>query len=291
MISGFVIPFSLTKGAAPYAKFFISRFFRLYPAYWFSIVLACCVMLLIGEPLPSWRVVTANITMLQMAFSSPNLIGVYWTLFIELIFYASCVALFSLGILDKPRKMIGVFFLLCTISIAVSAARYAFHVKLPVAIPLALALMYFGCVWRSAVIDKNARASIFIRPMLACLVLVTIVSSYLSYSWDTNITGSWLSSAIAYVISSFAFVVFTTRFQIKFAPAVFLGVSSYSLYLVHHPVINLFQFLSRSAFSGIIWPMMLAAITTAVCFSFLIYRFIEMPSVRAGKRCQPRRRC
>jgi peptidoglycan/LPS O-acetylase OafA/YrhL len=286
MISGFVIPFSLKQGESPYKRFLLSRFFRLYPAYWFSIVLACGIWFLTGEHQPSLKNLAANATMLQMAIGAPNLIGVYWTLFIELIFYASCVILFSLGILDKPKRMIAVFFALCAASLAVSLARYTMHAKLPVAIPLALCLMYFGCVWRSAVVERDIAAISFLRPMLACLAITAVASCYLSYSWDTSLKEGWLSSSIGYVISLCAFILFTTKIKIRFAIPVFLGAISYSLYLVHHPIIELFQHMSKSMFAAVVWPMMLAAIAAAVMLSIVVYRLIEMPSVRAGKRVQ-----
>ena len=46
LISGFVIPFSF-KEPRPLLRFALSRFFRLYPAYWLSLMLA----LLIFPPL------------------------------------------------------------------------------------------------------------------------------------------------------------------------------------------------------------------------------------------------
>lgn len=46
IISGFVIPFSITKYHAHNMKrFIITRFFRLYPAYWLSILCFIIVML------------------------------------------------------------------------------------------------------------------------------------------------------------------------------------------------------------------------------------------------------
>jgi len=286
MISGFVIPFSLKRSESPYRRFLLSRFFRLYPAYWFSIALACGIWFITGEHQPSLKNLAANATMLQMAIGAPNLIGVYWTLFIELIFYASCIVLFSLGILDKPKRMIAVFFVLCAASFAIALVRYFTHMKLPVAIPLALSLMYFGCVWRSAIVEKDLEASFFMRSMLGCLTITALASCYLSYSWDTSLKEGWISSAIGYVISLIAFVIFTTRVKITLALPVFLGAISYSLYLVHHPIIELFQFMSKYMFSDIVWPMMLVAIAAAVVLSTVVYRLIEMPSVMAGKRMQ-----
>ena len=51
LVSGFVIPMSL-KGKNPkntVYNFFIRRFFRLYPTYWFSIILIAVVILLFED--------------------------------------------------------------------------------------------------------------------------------------------------------------------------------------------------------------------------------------------------
>jgi hypothetical protein len=83
-----VIPFSLkNKG---FRDFWISRFFRLYPAYWLSILL----VVLVGGSIPAVLTLVINVTMLQKFVGFPDMIGVYWTLQIELIFYMLCSSRF-----------------------------------------------------------------------------------------------------------------------------------------------------------------------------------------------------
>ena len=47
--------------------------------------------------------VVANVTMLQQFFGIENVLGIYWTLQIELIFYALCVGLFIIGLLRRTK--------------------------------------------------------------------------------------------------------------------------------------------------------------------------------------------
>ena len=47
--------------------------------------------------------VAANVTMLQQFFGIENVLGIYWTLQIELIFYALCIGLFIIGLLQKTK--------------------------------------------------------------------------------------------------------------------------------------------------------------------------------------------
>jgi peptidoglycan/LPS O-acetylase OafA/YrhL len=89
MISGFVILMSAARGGP--GNFVLSRVVRLYPAYW------CCVLLsfaflawwhrgtLLARPLSD---LLPNLSMLQSFFGVRHIDGVYWTLVVELHFYA-----------------------------------------------------------------------------------------------------------------------------------------------------------------------------------------------------------
>ena len=90
-------------GGDPHAvrRFVISRFFRLYPAYWLSLTAALVVLVVAAHQHVDAREVAANVTVLQQFIGIENVLGIYWTLQIELIFYALCVGLFIIGLLQK----------------------------------------------------------------------------------------------------------------------------------------------------------------------------------------------
>ncbi|MFH8804375.1 acyltransferase family protein [Streptomyces sp. NPDC017936] len=88
LISGFVI--CMSSWGRSTGDFFRSRVARLYPAYWAAIVLvtAACVLLpVVSEPLRSDEVLV-NLTMLQQPMGVPRVLGVDWTLWVEVRFYA-----------------------------------------------------------------------------------------------------------------------------------------------------------------------------------------------------------
>jgi len=95
LISGFVVPFSI-GGERPLGHFAISRLFRLYPAFWLALAVLATMAWLAGEQ-PSMATVLANMTMAPTLFSQPWLSPIYWTLFIELVFYVLVALLFSVG--------------------------------------------------------------------------------------------------------------------------------------------------------------------------------------------------
>ncbi|MFF8189698.1 acyltransferase family protein [Streptomyces bobili] len=88
IISGFVICLS-AWGRTP-GQFVQARFLRLFPAYWFSVVIAVLVWrgLPDGErTAPSFSESLTNLTMVQAPLSARHLVGAYWTLWVELTFY------------------------------------------------------------------------------------------------------------------------------------------------------------------------------------------------------------
>lgn len=92
MISGFVILWSsINRDALGFA---IGRFSRLYPAFWASVALTILATHLLSgaagvtTPRLDLRTIAANATMMPAIFKAPMIEGVYWTLEIEIRFYA-----------------------------------------------------------------------------------------------------------------------------------------------------------------------------------------------------------
>ncbi|MGH4034336.1 acyltransferase family protein [Actinomycetota bacterium Odt1-20B] len=88
VISGFVI--CMSGWGRPLRSFFASRVSRLYPAYWAAIAL---VTLVFALPAVAFKAVSPsdtllNLTMLQQPLGAHRVLGVCWTLWAELRFYA-----------------------------------------------------------------------------------------------------------------------------------------------------------------------------------------------------------
>ncbi|WP_253209577.1 acyltransferase family protein, partial [Streptomyces niphimycinicus] len=88
VISGFVI--CMSGWGRPLRSFFASRVSRLYPAYWVAIILVTAVFAL---PWVTYKAVSpsdalVNLTMLQQPLGVDRVLGVCWTLWAELRFYA-----------------------------------------------------------------------------------------------------------------------------------------------------------------------------------------------------------
>ncbi|MDT0387289.1 acyltransferase [Streptomyces sp. DSM 41921] len=88
VISGFVI--CMSGWGRPLKSFFASRASRLLPAYWVAVLLVTAVFAL---PVVAYRAVSpsdalVNLTMLQMPLGADRVLGVCWTLWAEVRFYA-----------------------------------------------------------------------------------------------------------------------------------------------------------------------------------------------------------
>ncbi|MFD1951146.1 acyltransferase family protein [Sphingomonas arantia] len=98
-ISGFVIFVTLDRSRT-LADFAVSRVSRLFPAYWTAILLTSLVMLLAGQYdlLRTPAEILVNLTMLQGFLRVAPVDAAYWTLSIELAFYAVMAVIWRLGL-------------------------------------------------------------------------------------------------------------------------------------------------------------------------------------------------
>ena len=284
MIRGFFIPYSFKKTKGSYKIFLTTRFFRLYPAYWLSIIFALIVYATVDPSIPGKLEILSNVTMFQMGMGQKNIIGVYWTLFIELIFYIICVGLAMFNSLWNEKRMIMMFYIVILFSILTSLARFFLHKKLPVAIPLGLSMMFFGYAWRECIINKSAFALSKIKGMAITCILTTFVCGYLSYSWDRQAGEPWQNFSYAYTISLFIFIFMTTYIKVYNKYICYIGIASYSLYLIHDPMIHLLSSILPVTFNIQMTLIKLISIASSLLFSAIVYNVIEKPGISIGRR-------
>jgi peptidoglycan/LPS O-acetylase OafA/YrhL len=113
MISGFVIFMTLEKTRQP-LDFVVSRFSRLYPAFWLAVIMTFLVTHWLGLPgkLVSFDTALLNLTMVHSFFGISHVDSVYWTLEVELIFYAWALLAFRLRLLPQVHLLLAALFVL-----------------------------------------------------------------------------------------------------------------------------------------------------------------------------------
>lgn len=103
VISGFVIAYSAEARTA--TGFAIARFSRIYPTFVFCMTLTFLTIVLSGAPhfetgIAQWL---ANLLIAAPALGQPYMDGAYWSLVIEVVFYAWVTIFIALGMF--PRRI------------------------------------------------------------------------------------------------------------------------------------------------------------------------------------------
>jgi peptidoglycan/LPS O-acetylase OafA/YrhL len=284
LVSGFIIPVSLEQGGSN-ARFWLRRLFRLFPLYWASIALAYASHRagLLGT-LPGgagdWLL---NLTMLQGFFNRPHVWGVFWTLQLELVIYATCSLLFAAGLLRRAAGLAVLAFagyallgvvrpLFQGAPFAIGGPRYLYFAPLVgllaqrywsgglgrgrfVALLLAQPLL-LGAVW----LVNHAR---FPAAMTAdCL-------RELATTWGTAYAGFFLLLA-------------ARNYRLP-EPACWLGRISYSVYLLHPFVLVLLDKADWPA-----WVALPALLGGTLLLAHLAFGLVEVPGIALGRAVERR---
>ncbi|MER6349080.1 acyltransferase [Streptomyces sp. NPDC001532] len=120
VISGFVI--CMSGWGRPLRSFFASRVARLMPSYWVAVVLVTAVFALPGVAFAAVAPSDAllNLTLLQQPLGADRVLGVCWTLWVEIRFYA----LFALCVVlpGASRRRVVLFCAVWTLAAAIADA-------------------------------------------------------------------------------------------------------------------------------------------------------------------------
>lgn len=276
MISGFVIAASAERRSP--ITFLISRGARLYPAFWLGVIFTASVSYLLGSSPPSWSEVLINLTMLNDYLGVKNIDGVYWTLQVELKFYA------------------------CIFLLMLFKSFHRFNIWLPLWLALTLTNLTLGqpakmgwfinpgysCYFISGVclyLIWHKQQSLISNITLAVASLLCLYQTYHQASGFMSNTGAteWF---IASLITAGFHVIFLLIALNKLNPGSFaiyttLGSITYPLYLLHNHagkliIEELQQFMSQGTAIAITTLLMLT-------LSYTLFRFLEPPGARLFK--------
>lgn len=280
MISGFVILMTLEKSRS-WKDFVVSRFSRLYPAYWCAVAVTFVIVSL--ERLPDWRgspkVALVNLTMLQLWLKVPHIDGVYWTLSLELSFYAIMLGLSLIGLLRR-LEIIGLIWM------GLELADYYYtkaggHVMFLVEVTF---ILYFAHLFIAGMMFYRWKKDGFTVMRGAIIVLALGVHALIGEE------GSMIPTVVAFAV--FLLFALDRLSFILVKPILFLGAISYSLYLLHA---NIGYVIIRAGYARGVspWISVLVALGVSLALASLQTFFIERPALEAirgrmrGRRNQP----
>jgi peptidoglycan/LPS O-acetylase OafA/YrhL len=275
MISGFVI-FQSIENTKKWQDFVVKRFARLYPAFWYCMLITAFVAVLVEPQNINPLQILANATMAPAYFGMENLDGSYWTLLVELTFY---LWIFGVFISHQVRDVTRIGTITLLVIVAFHSMRtyypgfYEFAVK-------KMQLLNHFPLFLSGIIFyhlKNAD-----RPYKNSVLLIfSLLTSF--YLHDKGGTSqyhvSFFEHCVAITFFHLVFALFISG-RMKFIivkPLLMLGQVSYCLYLIHQYVG--LQIISKLTivYGFNIYFAVIFTITTCIILAYLVTRFIEIP--------------
>lgn len=259
VISGFILPISLYRNGYEFKNFFrfiVKRSLRVDPPYWFSIIL----LFVIGfQPLSSIRIdrIFYHITYLVPFIKGQEwFTSVYWTLSIEFQFYLILGLIFPM--LIKAPKYSSVVLLS---AISFFCLRYTVR-------GFIISYVYDFVFGYMAFLGytKLIKLRYFLLILIAFTVMICCFKSIISGTVPclTVLTIIFLKTSKPEPILTF------------------LGTISYSIYLIHIPVISLIDHCMRDyKLSPIILSVLF--IVAIIAAAYLMYYLIERPAMKLSK--------
>jgi peptidoglycan/LPS O-acetylase OafA/YrhL len=281
IVSGFVIPFSLER-SNDLRKFWVNRFFRLYPLYWASLLAAVLIYWLLPRPgVAFWERMPlsglANLTMLQDLFREPHAVGAYWTLTFELFFYGLLSVLFVLRLSRCTGWALGgfsLFFGAIAVGLLHPGGTTLFYAM------FATGTFFFGTwvyrFWSGAVSGRTFWA------LTVCFLGAVFLAAYNAFAFSKVTLGQGqmppMPAATGWVAGYALFALFFTLRDARFPKwLLVLGQISYSIYLLQG-VLLLFV-----PEVGPVAGVVLTAVGSPA-LAWATYRWIEAPAMKVGRR-------
>ncbi|MCA2186604.1 acyltransferase family protein [Nonomuraea cavernae] len=325
LVSGYIIPTSLERHG-DVRKFWISRAFRLYPLYLAVIVLVVGMAWWVPVREQVQRdgsAVAAHATMLLDVVSVGGLADTMWTLSYEMVFYLLVTALFVTGQHMRSGLLAMLFGAVAVIaglvlSRAVLVGEWLSYVSAAVFVA-GLACVISGRFRTAGAYALGLLAVTLVVlgsrvPWLGVAVLAAMFAGTAIHRWERGTGPLWpvaVTAALIAVapvwapqagwwwvqpdvwITTIALVAVTfaggMAMRGRRVPRVltWLGLISYSLYLVHHPLLKFFGQVTgdlRESPLPVQLSMAAVAVTLILLASALTYRFIEKPAQNWGRR-------
>ncbi|MFG1614734.1 acyltransferase family protein [Nonomuraea wenchangensis] len=331
LVSGYIIPHSLERHG-DVRTFWIGRVFRLYPLYLAAIVLTLALSpwIAVRAEVPrDASAVAAHATMLLDAVGSAGVLNTMWTLSYEMVFYLLAAALFVLGVRDGR----GVLPVLPAVAAAVTGLAWASPPMsgawlswLSLAVFAAgLACVLAGRAVRGASVALGVMALALLLlssrvPWFGAAIVAVMFAGTAIHRWERGQGRLWPVGVAAALVTAtpvwalsagwwwvrppvwiLTVVLAAATFGAAMAlrgrrlPAALtrLGVVSYSLYLVHLPLLLVFMAVlgeMRWAPAGAQLGVGVLVLALLLPLSWLSHRFLELPGQRLGRRLARRLR-
>jgi peptidoglycan/LPS O-acetylase OafA/YrhL len=297
VVSGFCIHLTYCASSRPSLKaFYVRRFFRIYPAYLLALLVFATVFP--GSSLPftkltHWAQLVSHIFQFQNLFDTTvySINGSYWTIAIEVQLYL----LFPLLLIFARRfSYAWLLFMLLLVEVSLHFFSALFFYGPGHFPPAWLRASPFFFCFSWAIGAALADAFLSGKPLpftkihpLVWLVPGLLTSQYPAHEFSFTLFSLGTASVIARCVTQGS-VEERKSYLGRFIRRT--GVYSYSLYLIHGPILIVLMELIQAWLPGIRnQPLLLFAVAVSgwlVIFplSALMYQWVEKPGIALGKR-------
>ncbi|MFE3454493.1 acyltransferase family protein [Nonomuraea sp. NPDC059194] len=326
LVSGYIIPTSLER-RGDVGDFWVGRLFRLYPLYLtvIALVLATSWWIPVREAVPREpSSAAAHATMLQDVLGTGAMVDTMWTLAYEMVFYLLVTTLFVAGVHRRSGPIAIVFgvaavvsglfmgaapippgpwpswlaFAILSCGIAclitgrfVRTAAYVMGAGALALLVLTSRVPWFGLailavMFAGTAIRRWERGDGALWPVAVAGVLVAVAPAWaIQAGWWWVRPGVWITTIALSAVTFAGAMALRRRRTFRFLA--WLGMISYSLYLLHHPLLKAFITVT----GDLRWVPLPVQVSLAALFvalvlgaSWLTYRLVETPMQRLGRR-------
>lgn len=296
IISGFIIALSTSNNSSSFT-FAVKRFFRLYPVFIVSLAVVFFVF-----PNNSIKELIRSSLLLHLNYNSEapffgyNMLVPAWTLTYEIYFYL--VFMISMSISHKYRSAICSIFLLSSIvglqyvfnghigfsgrdAAEINSGNIIFSFGRLMSSPMLLEFIFGMMLYEFRFILKKVPFVEMVLFMCISFFICSYFSTFRYFPGPFNF-GLWALVLLFGVIS------YESQKSISESKILsFLGDISYSLYLTHVIVMNIFHTYLRDApiySMGPGFAKLFYIMSICIFISWLCFHLIEKPMINAGKR-------
>ncbi len=287
IISGFVILLTVQK-TQNWKDFLINRFSRLYPTYWACATLSF-IAILISQNFSEFKnsetylihSYLVNLSMLQFNFHYSNIDDSYWTLIIELIFYA---IIFLILLFKQLKNIIPIGFIILLITILnrfyvknlLDNNNYLTEISFNTPLLKYFPLFYSGILFYKLKTESK-KNSYWI--LIGFSFLVQLYLYHVFYNNRASLTFYQYISILITIYLVFVLYVFNKLNFIVTKFTLWLGSVSFCLYLINLTIGYKIVFVYLSLHLNYL-PSLGLTLIIIFALSILVHKFIEIPSIK-----------
>ena len=269
MISGFVI-FMTIENCVRGRDFVVSRFARLYPAFWTAVILTFAIgsIFPLADQRYSFGQLIVNLTMLHEYAKVASIDGVYWSLTYELGFYFAIFVVYKLHLLNRIEWI-------CLLWASASALFQHYAAYIPHPVHFLTLLNDYAHLFAMGIMFHRIR-SVGFSPLRALVITLGLVAEY----HQNGVIGLAIVAGFAAI---FALLIANRLGILRLPLFAFFGAISYSLYLIHQLIgFRIIEALQQHGMASTpslaLTALLIVALASAMTFG------VERPAMRFIRR-------